>query len=114
MPVLSAVRHWAFINTTRTTMPTPARKPATKRTKAVAAVPEDPTTSEGVAQIIRTESIDLTPSVNRIMNAGLHEAACFRAITLFRDSLGVPGDPNRYPVNAIEAGRLVKEVASSK
>ena len=93
-------------------MPTPKTRPATKRTKAaLAALAEDPTTSEGVAQAIRTESIDLTPSVNRIMNAGLHEAACFRAITLFRESLGVPGDPNRYPVNAIEAGRLVPELA---
>jgi hypothetical protein len=97
-------------------MPTPTRKPATKRTKAAAAaaalLAQDLTTSEGVAHAIRTESIDLTPSVNRIMNAGLHEAACFRAITLFRDSLGVPGDPNRYPDNAIEAGRLVPEAAS--
>jgi hypothetical protein len=74
---------------------------------------QDLTTSEGVAQAIRLESIDLTPSVNRIMNAGLHEAAAFRAITLFRESLGVPGDPNRYPVNAIEAGRLVPEVVAS-
>jgi hypothetical protein len=96
-------------------MPTPTRKPATKRTKAVAAVlPDDSTSSEGVARAIRAEHIDLTPSVNRIMNAGLHEAACFRAITLFRDSLGVPGDPNRYPVNAIEAGRLVPEAASAR
>lgn len=93
-------------------MPTPKTRPATKRAKAaLAALAGDPTTSEGVAQAIRTDSIDLTPSVNRIMNAGLHEAACFRAITLFRDSLGVPGDPNRYPVNAIEAGRLVPELA---
>ena len=99
------------INSEGIDMPTPKTRPATKRSKAaLAALAEDPTTSEGVAQAIRTDSIDLTPSVNRIMNAGLHEAACFRAITLFRDSLGVPGDPNRYPVNAIEAGRLVPEL----
>ena len=60
---------------------------------------------------MRTESIDLTPSVNRIMNAGLHEAAAMKALTLFRQSLGVPGDPNRYPDHAIEAGRKVKETA---
>jgi hypothetical protein len=109
--------------TTPATAATPATQPAklpakptTKRAKAAAAaaLAEDPTTSEGVAQRIRTESIDLTPSVNRIMNAGLHEAAAFKAITLFRDSLGVPGDPNRYPDNAIEAGRKVKEAAAAK
>ncbi len=98
-------------------MPTPKPRPATSkpttRRAKVAAPVEDLTTSEGVAQAIRIESIDLTPSVNRIMNAGLHEAAAFRAITLFRESLGVPGDPNRYPVNAIEAGRLVPEVVAS-
>jgi hypothetical protein len=98
---------------TPTTRPAAAKpataKPAARRTKAAAVPVEDPTTSEGVAQAIRIASIDLTPSVNRIMNAGLHEAAAFRAITLFRDSLGVPGDPNRYPDNAIEAGRLVPE-----
>ena len=91
-------------------MPTAKPRPAaTKRAKAAAALAEDLTTSEGLAQSIRTESIDLTPSVNRIMNAGLHEAACLQALTLFRASLGVPGDPNRYPDNAIEAGRKVKE-----
>jgi hypothetical protein len=90
-------------------MPTPKPRPVTKRAKAAAAAAEDLTTSEGVAQSIRTESIDLTPSVNRIMNAGLHEAACFQALTLFRASLGVPGDPNRHPDHAIEAGRKVKE-----
>ncbi len=90
-------------------MPTPKTRPATTRRAKAAVIVEDLSTSEGVAQSIRTESIDLTPSVNRIMNAGLHEAACFKAITLFRASLGVPGDPNRYPDHAIEAGRKVKE-----
>ena len=98
-------------------MATPTRKPpATKRTKAMiaAALAEDPTTSEGVAQAMRTESIDLTPSINRIMNAGLHEAGAFRAITLFRDSIGVPGDPHRYPDYAIEVGRRVPEAVAAK
>lgn len=90
-------------------MPTPKTRPATTRRAKAAVIVEDLSTSEGVAQSIRTESIDLTPSVNRIMSAGLHEAACFKAITLFRASLGVPGDPNRYPDHAIEAGRKVKE-----
>ena len=92
-------------------MPAPKTRPATsKRAKAAAAAAEDLTTSEGVAHSIRTESIDLTPSVNKIMNAGLHEAAALKALNLFRASLGVPGDPNRYPDAAIEAGRKVKEV----
>jgi hypothetical protein len=91
-------------------MPIAKPRPATKRAKAAAAaLAEDLTTSEGVARAIRLESIDLTPSVNRIMNAGLHEAACMRAITLFRDSVGVPGDPHRYPDYAIEVGRKVPE-----
>ena len=96
-------------------MPAPKTRPATsKRAKAAAAAAEDLTTSEGVAQAIRTESIDLTPSVNKIMNAGLHEAAALKAITLFRASLGVPGDPHRYPDAAIEAGRKVKEVVAAR
>jgi hypothetical protein len=96
-------------------MPAPkTRPPTSKRAKAAAALAEDLTTSEGVAHAIRTASVDLTPSVNKIMNAGLHEAAALKAITLFRASLGVPGDPNRYPDAAIEAGRKVKETVSSK
>ena len=94
-------------------MPAPKTRPATsKRAKAAAAAAEDLTTSEGVAHAIRTESIDLTPSVNKIMNAGMHEAGALKAITLFRASLGVPGDPNRYPDAAIAAGRKVKEVVA--
>ena len=90
-------------------MATPTtRSAATKRAAAKGPVlPENHTPSEAVAHAIRTESIDLTPSVNKIMNAGLSEAGCFHAITLFNESLGVPGDPNRYPAAAIEAGRLV-------
>ena len=56
-------------------MPAPKTRPATEARQTAAAAAEDLTTSEGVAQSIRTESIDLTPSVNKIMNAGLHEAA---------------------------------------
>ena len=83
---------------------------ASKRAKAQGlALPENHTPSEARAHEIRTASIDLTPSVDRIMNSGLHEAGRLHAITLFGDSLGVPGDPNRYPVNAIEAGRLIED-----
>ena len=91
-------------------MPTPRGLAAAKRAKAQGStLPENHTASEARAHAIRTASIDLTPSVDRIMNSGLHEAGRLHAITLFGDSLGVPGDPNRYPVNAIEAGRLVPD-----
>jgi len=89
-------------------MPTPKPR-ATKRGSKTqgAGLPENHTPSEAVAFAIRTEFVDLTPSVNRIMNAGLEEPGCMQAIQLFRDSLGVHDDPNRNPINAIEAGRLV-------
>lgn len=90
--------------------PAKPRKAATKRgAKPNAVLPEDHTPSEAVAYAIRTEFIDLAPSVNRIMNAGLHEEGTMLAITLFRESLGVPGDENRNPVVAIEAGRKVPD-----
>lgn len=86
------------------------RKAATKRgVKPGAPLPDDHTPSEAVAYAIRQEFIDLAPSVNRIMNAELHEEGRMHAITLFRESLGVAGDPNRNPMVAIEAGRLVPD-----
>ena len=86
------------------------RKAATKRgAKPNAVLPEDHTPSEAVAHAIRAEFIDLSPSVNRIMNAGLHEEGTMHAITLFRESLGVPGDENRNPMVAIEAGRHIPD-----
>lgn len=90
--------------------PAKPRKAATKRSAAPNSVlAEDHTPSEAVAHAIRMEFGDLSPSVNRIMNAGLHEAGTMHAITLFRASLGVPGDENRNPMVAIEAGRKVAE-----
>jgi hypothetical protein len=44
---------------------------------------------------------DLLPSVERIMNAGLSEDKAVEALNLFRNSLGVIGDPNRDPRVAI-------------
>jgi len=89
---------------------TKPRKAATKRgAKPNSVLAEDHTPSEALAHAIRMEFGDLSPSVNRIMNAGLHEAGTLHAITLFRDSLGVPGDPNRNPMVAIEAGRLIPD-----
>jgi hypothetical protein len=46
---------------------------------------------------------DLLPSVERIMNAGLGEDDTVGALTLFRSSIGVTGDPNRDPRVAIAA-----------
>jgi hypothetical protein len=92
-------------------MPAPKTRPAAKRgsKSRTDVLPDDHTPSEAVAHAIRTEFVDLTPSVNRILNAGLAEPGQLQAITLFRDSLGVPGDPNRTPAHAIEAGRKIDE-----
>jgi hypothetical protein len=87
-------------------MPSTAKRSPTRK-KAAATVPEDWTPSQVVAHDIAARYSDLAPSVNRIMDAGLGEAAALRAITLFQESLGVPGEPMRNPVNAIEAGRLL-------
>jgi len=84
------------------------RRAATKRgAKPQATLPENHTPSEAVAFDIRMDRIDLSPSVNRILGAGLEEPGTFHAITLFQNSLTSPGDPNRDPSVAIEAGRLV-------
>ena len=80
---------------------------AAKRTtrKSAPQVPEDRTPSEMVAATILAGYSDLAPSVSRIMDAGLGEDGQLYAITRFQESLQVPGDPMRLPVNAIEAGR---------
>ena len=77
--------------------------------KIAAAAPEDRTASEVVADTVLARYSDLAPSVNRIMQAGLSEAGQLHAITVFHQSLGVPDDPMRYPLNAIAAGRLSSE-----
>ncbi len=56
-----------------------------------------------IAHDIIAERRDLLPSVERIMNAGLGEAATICALGLFRASLQTPGDPNRDPRVAIAA-----------
>ncbi|MDO8363443.1 MAG: hypothetical protein Q7V88_11145 [Actinomycetota bacterium] len=90
-------------------MPTPKSRTAAKRKKQGPDLPENHTPSEAFAHALKQEFSDLAPSVNRIMNAELEEPGRMHAITLFRASLGVPGDPNRTPANAIEAGRLLDE-----
>jgi hypothetical protein len=84
-------------------MSTPAKRPTKK---AAPVLPENRTDSEIVADTLLRRYNDLAPSLNRIMDAGLGETGRLHAITLFQDSLGVPGDPMRDPVNAIAAGRL--------
>jgi hypothetical protein len=89
---------------TPTTRPTTAKRLADAKQAALA---ETQTPSEALAYALIREFSDLEPSVNRIMAADLTEAGRLHAVTLFKASLGVPGDPHRMPVNAIEAGRLV-------
>ena len=88
--------------------PTP-RSTAAKRAAKGVVLPEGHTASEAIAHAVGTQYNDLTPSVNRIMNSGLGETGKLHAITLFRESLGVAGDPYRNPANAIEQGRLVDD-----
>ena len=90
-----------------TRRPSSARAAGKRGAKPQATLPENHTPSEAVAFDIRMDRIDLSPSVNRILGAGLNEPGTFHAITLFQNSLTSPGDPNRDPSVAIEAGRLV-------
>ena len=48
---------------------------------------------------------DLRPSIARIISADLDSPARLRALTLFKDALTSPGDPNRDPRVAIERCR---------
>jgi hypothetical protein len=79
---------------------------AKKPTRPVAASQYDNTTPSGAAadEILKQYG-DLTPSVLRIMNAGLTELGQMHAIEAFRTALTTPGDSMRDPRNAIAAGR---------
>ena len=68
-----------------------------------AATPDELGPANLIAYEIVAERRDLLPSVERIMNAGLDEAGTVGALTLFRSSLTVAGDPNRDPRVAIAA-----------
>ena len=67
------------------------------------ASPDDLGPANRIAYDIVHERRDVLPSVERIMNAGLDEAATLRAMTLFRDALATTGDPHRDPRVAIAA-----------
>ncbi len=62
---------------------------------------EDLTPSEQLAHQIVSDFGDLAPSVERIMEAELDDAAREQAMTAFSESLGNPDDPNRDPRVAI-------------
>jgi hypothetical protein len=65
--------------------------------------------SQQLAHDIISQFVDLTPSVNRIVEAPLSEAGRLHALTLFRDSLSSPGDPMRHPARALAAGQAFDE-----
>jgi hypothetical protein len=88
-------------------MPSTVKNPSGR--KIAAGAPENRTASEIVADTILARYSDLGPSVRRIMQAGLSETGQLHAITIFQQSLGVPDDPMRYPLNAIAAGRMSTE-----
>jgi len=67
--------------------------------------PDELEPANRVAYEIVAERRDLLPSVERIMSAELDADARVRAMNLFRDSLGQPGDPHRDPrVSIANAG----------
>jgi hypothetical protein len=90
--------------------PTAAKRLADAK---LAALAENHTPSEAAAHAVIREFSDLEPSVNRIMSADLNEAGKLHAVALFRASLGVAGDPNRMPINAIEASRKINGSAEA-
>lgn len=59
--------------------------------------------ADRMAREIIAERRDLTPSVSRIMEAGLDQDGTLRALELFRDALNTVGDPHRDPRAAIVA-----------
>lgn len=61
------------------------------------------TPANRIASEIVTERLDLLPSIEHIMNAGLDDATAATALDLFRAALTAPGDPHRDPRAAISA-----------
>ncbi len=56
---------------------------------------------EQLAHQLVSDRADLSPSVERIMNAELTEDQRTHALHAFNESLDNPGDPNRDPRTAI-------------
>lgn len=67
------------------------------------ASPDDLTPANRIASEIVTERLDLLPSIEHIMNAGLDDETAATALGLFRTALTVPGDPHRDPRHAVTA-----------
>jgi len=65
---------------------------------------DDLSPAERIAHDIVSGRRDLLPSVERIMTAGLSTDGTLRAIGLFRDAVGTPGDAHRDPRVAIAEG----------
>ena len=59
--------------------------------------------TERMAHELVSEFADLSPSVEKIMDAEISEEGRAQALELFRASLGTIGDPNRDPRMAITA-----------
>ncbi len=85
-----------------------AKKKKSTRWFNEATAVEDLGASERIAHEIVLQYGDLSPSVDRIMNAELDDDQREKAMTLFQASLGVIDDENRNPAVAIEAGRSKK------
>jgi hypothetical protein len=64
---------------------------------------EDLAPSERIAHELVSEFADLSPSVEKIMDAEISDEGRSRALELFRTSLDAIGDPNRDPRVAITA-----------
>ena len=73
-----------------------AKKVDSQWSKGSASV-DDLAPRERLAHEIVSEHADLLPSVERIMAAELTQEQAIVALTAFRDSIGVAGDPNRDP-----------------
>lgn len=54
---------------------------------------------------IVTERPDLRPSIARIIGSDLDQPGRLRALSLFKEALTTPGDPNRDPSVAITQSR---------
>jgi len=80
----------------------PSRKPP-QNPFLTTTTPDELPPAQRLAYDIVAERRDLTPSVERIMNAGLSEDDTVGALTLFQSALGDPGDRNRDPRVAIAA-----------
>lgn len=74
---------------------------------------EDLSPANRAAHEIVTIRGDLSPSVGRIMEAGLTEDETVQALTLFRDALSTPGDPHRDPRAAIAAATVGQGAGSA-